>query len=126
MLRIANRLPNAAWGVMTMTTLQEYADEIVAPEYRQPLKTIREACEMVGWEFHDKPTCCGQYVTVRSFINAYHAECKSCGRFIRDMSGPMFGNSWVQFLDESKVDLNTDKSWITGICPVEQRIGADQ
>lgn len=105
------------------SSLQEYADDLVAPEYRQPLKTVREACEAVGWEFLDSPTCCGNHVTTHALFGVYHAECKTCGRFIRDMSAPIMRNSYASVIDSDKVDLDTAKSWITGVCPVDQRIG---
>jgi hypothetical protein len=96
-------------------TLQEYADKVVAGEYRQPLKTVQEAVAAAGWEWADKPVCCGTQIEVRSFIgSAYMGECMACGRFIVDVSGPTFGNSWVNFPDSTKIELSVEQRWIAG------------
>lgn len=84
-------------------TLQEYADDALRTEYRQPLKTLQEACENVGWEFVDAPTCCGEIVSVHSFIGPYYAERKHCGRFVYDVSGPQFkGRGAVFFINSDR------------------------
>ena len=100
-----------------MATLQEYADDVVAERYRQPLKTVEEACAAIGWPFVDRPECCGREVKVTAFLGgAYFAECETCGRFIRDMTAPVFGNSAAYVLSDEKVsDLSTDRRWIAGI-----------
>ena len=98
-----------------MRTLQEMADDIVAPKYRQPLKTMDEALAGVGWEKVDRPKCCGEEVDVQAFLGAaYFAQCDACGKFIRDIAGPMFGDGHVSMPDGDKVDLGTDKTWICG------------
>lgn len=116
---------------VTLMTLQEYADATVIEQYRQPLKTIREALAVNGWDadpFPDnyKPTCCGTEVEVNSFIgSAYRAECAKCGKFIFDVTGPSFGNSWVSVCDSNKVDMETDydKRWIAGTDVESQKGG---
>jgi hypothetical protein len=97
-------------------SLQQFADELVAPEYRQPLKTLAEALAAVCWDEVDRPTCCGAEVEINSFLGApYFAQCKTCRRFIVDVTGPQFGNSWVTLPDEKKIDgLDTESRWIAG------------
>lgn len=102
-----------------MKTLQEFADAIVAPAYRQPLKTVREAVEANGWEWADKPACCGKEVDRRSMLgDVYFAQCEACGRFIFDVTGPSFSasGSSVSFIDTKKFPEDTDwtRSWIAG------------
>jgi len=100
---------------LTKISLQEYADGVVAPEYRQPLKTVEEACAANGWAFQERPVCCETAVTLRSFMGAaYFGQCSKCGKFIADVAGPSFGNSWVNLIDSTKVDMNTDRFWIAG------------
>lgn len=98
-------------------TLQEYADDIVAPEFRQPLKTLEEACKANGWEYVDSPKCCGKPIVVHSFLGPYFATCEECGRFARDVSAPQFGNGCAFCVDSDKVDVDTDVRWISGIAP---------
>ena len=97
-------------------TLQRYADDILKPEYVQPLKTVEDACKAVGWEFAERPVCCGQEVECRSFIiGAYEAECSVCGALIHDISGPQFGNGHVRTLDAEQFDpgaLEVAERWI--------------
>lgn len=102
-----------------MKTLQEWADGIVAQAYRQPLKTVREAVAANGWEFADKPVCCGTPTTSRGlFGDTYFAQCESCGKFIVDVTGPMFSESGssVSFIETEKFPADTDwaRSWIAG------------
>jgi hypothetical protein len=112
--------------IVTLLTLQEYADQIFGLPYRQPLKTIHEALAVHGWDASPfpedyKPKCCGSEVSVRSFLgSAYRAECKVCHKFILDVTGPTFGNSWASFPDPKKVDLETDVEhvWIAGSAEV--------
>lgn len=103
-----------------MITLQRYADETVHPDYKQPLKAIDEALDALGWAQVDKPECCGKPVEMRSMIGSvYHVECEICGKFAFNVTGPKFSDtgSSVSFLDGNKVDLDTQKVWITGIKP---------
>lgn len=108
---------------LSLLTLQEYADSIVAAEYRQPLKTIHEALAVHGWDADPfpedyKPVCCGAPVQCQSFLgDTYMARCKSCKKFVLDVTGPSFGNSWVSMPDSKKVDLETDmdRRWIAGV-----------
>lgn len=100
-------------------TLQEWADVMVAPAYRQPLKTVREAVEANGWEFVDKPICCGAPITLRSMFGAaYFGQCESCGLFVVDVTGPQFSESGssVSFIGTDKFPPNTDwtRTWIAG------------
>lgn len=100
-------------------TLQEWADAIVAPAYRQPLKTVREAVTANGWEFADKPICCGAPITTRSmFGDAHFGQCEACGLFIVDVTGPQFSESGssVSFIDTDKFPADTDwtRTWIAG------------
>lgn len=120
---------------VTLLTLQEYADKVVAEEYRQPLKTIHEALAVHGWDADPfpenyKPKCCGSEVTVRSFIgDPYSAECERCGKFIVDVTSPSFGNSWVSVPDSKQVDLETDfeHRWIAAAhSPAGGRKGTDE
>lgn len=108
---------------VTLMTLAEYADAILPEQYKQPLKTISEALDVHGWKpdpFPEeyKPVCCGQETTCSSFLGScYSAMCKTCGRFVLDVTGPTFGNSWVSIPDTEKVDLETDYEhrWIAGV-----------
>jgi hypothetical protein len=98
-------------------SLQEFADESLALEYRQPLKTLEEACDVHGWAHIDKPICCGKEVEIQSCIgHAYFAQCQTCKKFILDVTGPKFSEtgSAVQFLDADKVQIDTDKRWAAG------------
>lgn len=98
-------------------TAQAYADDMLAPEFKQPLKTVLQACEVHGWDA-DTPTCCGSRVVVRDFIGSpYFAECKTCGRFVLDVTGPRFGNGHVRTIDTELVDVSSDKLWIAGQQP---------
>lgn len=104
-----------------LATLQEYADASVQERYRQPLKTIEEALAVHGWGVEPLPDdylpiCCGSRVECRSFIGCtYQAQCKTCGKFVADVTGPSFGSSSVNFVDSKKVDVETEKRWIAGI-----------
>ena len=108
-------------------TLKQHADDIVAPEFRQPLKTIRGALGAIGWPNVDHPKCCGVPVKVMSCIGPYFAECQQCGRFIADVSGPMFSESGssVQFIDRDKFadDTDWDRCWIAGRKALEDEGG---
>ena len=100
---------------MSRITVQQLADEVVAPQYRQPVKTLKEALAAVGWAEVDRPTCCGKEVVMQSFLgDAYFAQCEVCRKFIRDVTGPIFGNGHVTLIDSDTVDLDTDKQWICG------------
>jgi hypothetical protein len=107
---------------VTLMTLQEYADQSVAEQYRQPLKTIHEALSIHGWDANPfpedyKPVCCGSEVSIRSFLGGpYFVQCESCKRFLVDVTGPSFGNSWISLPDGDKIDLETDVEhrWIAG------------
>ena len=105
-------------SAVELETLQQFADKVVAPEYRQPLKTVREACEAVGWEFEDKPLCCGKPVIVSNLLGPHLAECKQCGKFIADVTGPSFSENGgaVRFIDRDKFpeDTDWDRSWVAG------------
>ncbi len=101
---------------MKKISAQEFADSVVSPEFRQPLKTLAECLDIHGWPHEDFPVCCGQKVDVRSmFGDAYFAQCKVCGKFAVDVTGPSFGNSFVAFIDPKKVDIETPRLWIAGI-----------
>lgn len=110
------------YHTVILMTLQEYADQAVAEPYRQPLKTIHEALAVHGWDVNPfpenyKPTCCGAEVIIRSFLgDPYFVKCESCKKFIVDITGPQFGNSWVNLPDGQKIDLETDieHRWIAG------------
>ena len=105
---------------LTLLTLQEYADQILDESYKQPLKTIHEALAVHGWDVDPfpedyKPTCCGDTVDIRRFLGGpYLVQCKKCKRFVLDVTGPEFGNSWVSFPDSQKVDMETDyeRRWV--------------
>lgn len=100
---------------MNKISLQEYADKALDPAYRQTLKSLEEALAALDWPNEDRPKCCEQEVTIRSFLGgAYFAQCECCRKFLADVTGPHFGNSWVQFLDGEKVDIDTPVRWITG------------
>ena len=99
-------------------SLQEFADRIVAAEYRQPLKTLAEALAVHGWLEVDRPTCCRQPVKITNMLGAtYMVECERCSRFIVDVSGPSFEGSAVRFIDSEKIDIDTDYRWIAGRQP---------
>jgi len=98
--------------------VQEVADDILAPEFRQPVKTLGEALDVLGWEHIDKPICCGSEVTIRSLLgSAYFAQCRTCKKFVLDVTGPKFEGGSVRFMDGDKVDLETDRRWIAGVEP---------
>ena len=95
---------------------QEYADQVVAAEFQQPLKTLAECLDRNGWEHVDRPECCGSPIEIRAmFGSAYFVQCKTCGKFAADVTGPSFGNASVCFIDPEKVDVDTDKLWIAGV-----------
>lgn len=99
---------------MSKVSLQEYSDDVVAAQYRQPLLTVEDALAIHGWTL-DPPWCCGMPVEVRSFLGgAYHAECEVCGQFVHDVTGPSFGNSWINLIDTDRIDCNTPARWIAG------------
>lgn len=104
----------------TKISLQQYADEVLAPEYRQPLKTAEEMCALHGWGDPNSPQCCGAPIEIRSMIgDPYYAECKTCRKFGAAMDGPRFGKSSVRFLDGDRIDLDTERRWIVGYSPDE-------
>ena len=108
---------------VTLLTLQEYADSILDEPYKQPLKTIAEALAVHGWECDPmpdnyRPICCGVETECKSFLGgAYLATCKTCGKFVYDVTAPTFGNAWVSFPSSEKVDMETDyeRRWIAGM-----------
>ena len=92
-------------------SLQEWFDANAASEFKGTLLTVEEACEKIGWPFQNKPECCGVPVEIRSLLgDAYHAECKKCGKWIHDVT-VQFGNSWVSFPPDT-VERDTQKRWI--------------
>lgn len=99
-------------------TVQELADARLAPEYRQPVKTLDDAMDAVGWSLDvDPPTCCGRPVTVSTFIgDAYQAVCETCKRFVFDVTGPEFSNerACVLLPSSDEYDLDTDARWVSG------------
>ena len=101
-------------------TLQKFANSILSPEWQMPLMTAQDACLKVGWKFQDRPECCGIPVEICGFIGcAYECHCKTCRRFIFDVTGPEFGNSWVNIPDSDKVDMETEERWIAGVYPAD-------
>lgn len=107
-------------------TLQEFADEVLAPEFRQELKSSEEVVELQGWGSPAEPICCGKPVPTKSFLGCpYHAECETCGKFAHAMDGPSFSESGSSctFLDGEKVELATNGVWIIGVRPVEAAAG---
>ena len=118
---ITRQITETKTRTVTLLTLQEYADQILTEEYRQPLKTIHEALKVHGWDvdpfpedYH--PLCCGEPIDIKAFLgDPYHGECKKCGKFIHAMDGPSFGNSWVSTIDSEKVDITTESRWIAGL-----------
>lgn len=106
---------------ITLMTLQEYADASLPEGMRQPLKTLREALDVHGWDKNPlpddyRPVCCGKEVDCESFFlsGTYLAYCATCGNFVFDVTGPTWGNSYVSYPDSEKVDLETDmeRRWI--------------
>lgn len=100
-------------------SLQEYADSVITKEYCQPLKTLQEAVAENGWNLVDNPFCCGSPINIYQMIGfAYFAQCKTCGLFVADVTGPKFSEtgSSVSFIDRDKFDADTDwdRSWIAG------------
>ena len=103
-------------------SLQEYADNILAQEYRQPLKTLQEAMAENGWDEVDNQICCGRPIDIHSMIGfSYFAQCVVCGKFISDISSPKFSEtgSSVRFIDQDKFADDTDwnRTWIAGKQP---------
>ncbi len=119
---IQRQVTETVTHTLTLLTLQEYADQIVPEPYKQPLKTLDEALRVHGWDRDPMPDdycpeCCGKPVEIVSFLGGpYQAACKVCGRFVIDVTGPQFGNSYVSVVDSKKVDLETDfgHRWIAG------------
>jgi hypothetical protein len=96
-------------------SLQQLADEIVDPEYRRTLLKSEDALRALEWTVEDFPSCCGEKVRIQSFIgSAYYAECERCHKFMWDVSGPRFGNSFVTIPDNEKVDCKTEVRWLVG------------
>lgn len=99
-------------------TIQEYADIMVHEKYRQPVMTIADACKKIEWDLVDRPVCCGKEVELYCFLGScYNAVCKTCGKFVADVTGPTFGSGSVTITDPDKVDFETDyeKRWIAGV-----------
>lgn len=96
--------------------LQQFADKLVAPEFRQRLKTLAEALAANEWAEVERPVCCGSEIEVRSFLGAaYFAQCAACRKFILDVTGPHFGNTFVTLPDKEKIDgLDAEARWIAG------------
>lgn len=96
--------------------VQELADARLAPEYRQPVKTLEEALTAIGWQTGvDVPECCGHPVKISAFIGTpYSAICEKCDRFLFDVTGPEFGNSYVSLPDGNEYDLDTPCRWVSG------------
>jgi hypothetical protein len=88
--------------------------------------TLDEALTKIGWpksdwetQGKDRPDCCGKPVQVRTFIGSpYYAGCEICGKFIADATGPVFHNSYVEFADSEKVEMD-DHLWIAIGCAHE-------
>lgn len=102
---------------MSKRPIQELADARLAPEYRQPVKTIQEACEAIGWEFADRPVCCGSEVEISSFIGqAYQAVCRKRDKFIFDVTGPEYSNGGgvIELPQEDAYDLDGAARWVAG------------
>jgi hypothetical protein len=118
---ITKQITETKTRTVVLMTLQEYADQCVAEEYRQPLKDIHGALAVHGWDANPfpedyRPQCCGQPISIYSFLgDPYHGECKTCGKFIHAIDGPSFGNSYVTLMDSEKVDMDTEFRWIAGI-----------
>lgn len=121
-MTVTRQITETIIETLTLLTLQEYADQSVPEEFRQPLKTIHEALAEHGWDANPipddyHPACCGETVECSSFIGStYLAHCNKCGRFVFDVTGPSFGNSYVAVVDSQRVDLETDMDhrWISG------------
>ena len=105
---------------MSKRSLQDLADARLAPEYRQPVKTLQEALAAIGWEEVDHPVCCGEPVEMSCmFGDAYAAVCNHCLKFLFDVTGPEFSESGssVCFVDGDKYDLTDRKCWVSGQRP---------
>ena len=103
-----------------VSELQRFADATVAPEYRQPLKTLEEAMAVHDWPFVDHPDCCGNPITVRDFIGCpYFGGCNTCGKFVASVDAPQFEGGAVTWPDHSKFPEDTDweRRWIAGVGP---------
>lgn len=102
-------------------TLQDFANDVLAPEFVQPLMTVRQACWANGWAFAERPECCGVECEHKGFIGgSYHVECKTCGKFVADVTGPDFsGTGSVRLIDHDKFPPDTDweRCWIAGKRP---------
>lgn len=95
-----------------MISLQQFADETLAPEYRQSLKGPKALIDEMGWGDVDAPMCCGERLRVTSWIGVpYKSECQKCGALAVAVDGPMFENSTCRFLDPEKVDMSTENRW---------------
>ena len=94
--------------------LQDLADARLAEEFRGPVKAIEVVCEELGWGDPSQPACCGEAVSVESFLGQpYFGKCKSCGQFALDVTGPEFGVACVH-LPSDEYDLNNPACWVTG------------
>ena len=100
---------------MGKRTIQDLADARLAAEYRQPVKTLEQAVEAIGWALEDRPKCCGEEVEISSFIgSAYQAVCRTCGKFIFDVTGPEFNGRAICLPDQDKYDLDHEARWVSG------------
>ena len=93
---------------MAKLTLQEYVDMQVKPEYRQKLKTVREAVLEVGWVWEEYPSCCGKKVEIENWLGVTDkAWCEVCGRTVASVLGPCWSakGNCVKILDSEKVDV---------------------
>lgn len=101
----------------TKMTMQQLADQRLAPEYRQPVKTLAECLDQLGWEHVDRPICCGKEVEITSMLGAaYKAFCPACEKFAFDVFGPEYSESGgaIYFVDHEKYDTDDSKSWVCG------------
>lgn len=99
-------------------TLQEYADSVLAEEFRQPLKSFEDACASLGWPSDRPPVCCHAAVEVLQWNgDFYKLLCERCGKFIADVLGPSVVDDQICMPDHSKISEDVDWSirWIAGI-----------
>lgn len=99
-------------------SLQQLADERLALEYRQPVKTLDDACKEIGWNKDDDPLlCCGNQVSIRSLWGGItSAECKTCHRFLWDVTAPEIAKtgSAMLFVDQDQYAVDDAARWISG------------
>lgn len=79
---------------------------------------VFDAARAAGFTVSDdrpeaKVSCCGSPVEIQSWLGgAVAAKCETCGAAIADVTGPVYRNGSVSFMDSDKVDMETELRWV--------------